>query len=200
MIAAAILVDLPDLALAAEIRGQDVILVEHIIKPFAGNPPSLKAWNPQDTVTLIIVWTMAGLIGGFAARGKIEGAIGTFIAYLIAVMISLYTGSPLVGTDPAGASLQEIFVSRTMNLFISEELFRILLFSVVAIISGYIFGHLSHIEALKLHRFWTQLDKSSNKIQLPSQCPFCQITFESNPLYCSACGKKIREEVITPSL
>lgn len=200
MIAAAILVDLPHLALAAEIRGRDVILVEDIIKPFAGNPPSSKVWNPQDIIVLIIVWVMAGLIGGFAGRDKLEGAIGTFIAYLAAVSVSLFAGSPLIGTDPINGSLLEIVASRIANLIISEELFRIILFGIVAVISGYFFGHMSNVEALKIQKFWTQLDASSNKIQIPFQCPFCETTFESNPLYCSDCGKKIREEVRTPTL
>ncbi|MFW9995928.1 MAG: hypothetical protein ACFFD4_28065 [Candidatus Odinarchaeota archaeon] len=197
IIAAAILVD-TQFPLAAEIRGREINIVEHIIKPFAGNPPSGVNWNIQDYAALIIVWLLAGVIGGFAGKKEFNGAIGSILAFFSAVTISLFGGAPLVGSDPASASFFEIIITRLTSLFVSEELFRIVLFCAVTSISGYYFGNLSKDDAEKIHQFWLQLDKSSNKIQLPFQCPQCQVSFESNPIYCSSCGKKVREEIKVP--
>jgi hypothetical protein len=198
MVAAAIMESLPALALSANIRGRDIDIILDIIRPFSGNSPPENMWNPQDTMILIIVWGLGGLIGGFVAKNELEGAISTVFAFLIAFTLSFFASTPIIGTDPTTDNFIEIIIYR-MNFFITEELLRMLLFVVIAFISGYYFGRLSRIDVQKVQQFWTRLNDNSNKIQLPFECPYCKTTFESNPLYCSSCGKKVREEVKTPT-
>lgn len=195
LIAAAIMDSLPELILSANIRGRDVNIATDIIRPFAGNPPPLTEWNIQDTAVLIVIWSLAGMIGGFAGRNKLEGALGTLFAYVLAVGISIFVGPPLIGNVPMEANILEIVWYRMSNLIITEELLRIVLFGFIALLSGYYFGYLSKKDRTKVEKFWLQLDESSNKIKLSFHCPFCNTPFESNPLYCSSCGKKVREEV-----
>ncbi|MHA2090719.1 MAG: hypothetical protein ACW98K_07655 [Candidatus Kariarchaeaceae archaeon] len=199
LVAAAIMDSLPQLVLSANIRGGDVDIVTDIIRPFIGIPAPLTVWNIQDTIAVIIIWILAGVIGGFAGKDKFEGALGTFLAFFTATSISIFLGTPVIGTDPINANVLETMISRVSNLVFTEELLRILIFSTVAFLSGLYFGYLGKKDASKAKKFWTELDERSNKIQLAFECSGCHAEFESNPLYCSTCGLKLREEVIAPS-
>ena len=199
LVAAAIMDSLPQLVLSANIRGGDVNIVTDIIRPFIGIPAPLTTWNIQDTIAVIIIWILAGVIGGFAGKDRLEGSLGTLIAFLTATILSIFLGPPVIGTDPVSANILEIMISRISNLVLTEELVRILIFSSVAFLSGFYFGYLGKKDASKAMKFWKQLDERSNKIQIAFQCPGCHTEFESNPLYCSTCGDKLREEVIAPS-
>jgi hypothetical protein len=197
-VAAAIMESLPDYMLSANIRGRDVDIVTDVIRPFTGNPPPLNTWNVQDTIAVFLIWGLAGVIGGFAGRDKIEGALGTLLAFITAASISIFFGPPIIGSDPINASFMEIFLTRVINLLFTVEFVRISLFGLISLISGFYFGHLSKIDSSKIKKFWTDLDERSNKISLAFICPSCNTSFNSNPLYCSTCGKKLREEVIAP--
>ena len=180
LIAASILVDLPNWALSAEIRGKQIEIVNDILKPFIGLAPSGKLWQLPDYVAVTIVWLMAGLIGGFSGRNKFEGGIGTSLAYIFAASISiLSSGSKLV--------------------FTQDMVLRIIYFLVIGFISGFYFGYLGKLDSLKIHNFWTQLDQNSHKIELPALCDQCQTEYDSNPIICISCGNKMRNEIEIPS-
>ena len=199
LVAAAIMDSLPQYVLSANIRGGDVDIITDIIRPFIGIPAPESNWNIQDTIAVTIIWILAGVIGGFAGKDKLEGALGTFIAFFTATVMSIFIGSPVIGTDPANANILEIMIMRISNLVFTEELMRIILFGLVAFLSGFYFGHLGKKDATKIVTFWNELDNRSNKIKLAFQCSECDALFESNPLYCSICGSKLRDEVIAPS-
>jgi len=200
MIAAAILVDLPGFALAAVIRGRQIDIIEHILKPFAGFVPQESIWNGQDYAVGIIVWLLVGLMAGFAGKERIEGGIAGLLAYSTAAAITIFGGAANYGTDSINASIIEFLSNRVSNILFTEGFIRLILFGLVALLSGSYFGYLSKLDKQKIDAFWNQLDESSHKLSLPVQCPNCQTTFESNPLFCSNCSHQIREEVKSPSL
>lgn len=181
LIAASILVDLPNWALSADIRGKQIEILNDILKPFIGIAPNGNLWRMSDYFAVTIVWFMAGLIGGFSGRNKFEGAIGTSLAYLVA----------------AGTA---ILSSGSVVLLSQEVVIRMIFFLAIAFISSFYFGYLGKLDSLKIHNFWVQLDQNSHKIELPAVCPQCQNKFDSNPVICVFCGNKIRNEIENPSL